>query len=105
MSGMWNVRTLSLMVASGPPARLTACSKRVIQRDELWTVRHPVNSPMPTIASVGDRGGKSRRELMRIDQKSPEIAIDATCDRRIVRLLNISTMEASNGNRQFQRTR
>jgi hypothetical protein len=35
-------------------------------------------------ASVGNRGGKSRRELMKIGQSAPEIASDATCDRRIV---------------------
>jgi hypothetical protein len=58
---------------------------------------------MPTIAS--NRGGKSRRELMRIGQNAPEIAIDATCDRRIVWLLKISTMGSGNGNGQFQRTR
>jgi hypothetical protein len=43
--------------------------------------------------------------VMRIGQNTPDIAIDATCDRRIVWLLKISTMEAGNGNRQFQRTR
>jgi hypothetical protein len=54
---------------------------------------------------VGNRGGQTRREMIRIGRNAPEIAIDAKCNRRIVLLLNISTIEAGNGNRQFQRTR
>jgi len=55
----------------------------------------------PLIDPVID--GRYRR-LSENSTNHPAIAIDATCDRRIVSLLKISTFEVGNGNRQFQRT-
>jgi hypothetical protein len=42
---------------------------------------------------------------MHIWQITAEIAVELPNDRRILGLLKISTIEAANGNSQFQRTR
>jgi hypothetical protein len=64
------------------------------------TVRSCVRRRYPSGAVYNwqlERGDKTRRITL-------EMAVDATCGRRIVSLLKISTIETDNGNRQFQCT-